>query len=407
MTIKIRPLAFIAFCTFSIVLGTFTALAGFLSSFFSVLLPALFVASLVHLVISWHTFAFSQDFSNDHPQKGEVVHFSLIMSNESPIPAATGCCRFADPGPTSSFARDVSSPVGGNENTKFEADIRCSYRGTYVIGLSSFSFRDATGMIEVGERVEPRTFYVYPELVQLGVGVEKLARSSGSDRPGSDSREEDPSIFEYVSPLLPGRPARHIAWKRWAATGIPAETVHGQARSSALTVVLDLWSGYSGGIEKLASEDMAMSAAFSVIRYLVREQIPVELAYGSGNECISISTEEQFQEVFDRTTSVIFNDDGFPALAFAPDRTALLVTTRPLIDYRKTMPLDLFTAYEEALTKGAQPHLLACPPPAMADNEKQALETLVELKTTFGAKGLLALADSQRGLEDITHALAL
>lgn len=405
MRVRIKPLPFIAFCTFSIVLGTFSGLAGFFSSFVSVLIPALFVSSVVHLIFSWQRFAFHQTFSNDHPVKGESVRFSLSMSNESPVPAAEGICLFADPGPATAFVRETETPVRAHESKQHDAEIRCAYRGTYVIGLSAISFTDMTGMIRLDETVEPRTFYVYPELAQLGGSVEKLARSSGSDRPGENNREEDPAIFEYVAPLVPGRPARHIAWKRWAATGVPAETIHGQARSASLTVVLDLWPGYEGDGEKLASEDVAMSAAFSVLRYLARERIPAEIVYGSSGDAIPVSTPEQFTEIFDRTTNVIFDDPIFPEAAFDPGKTVLLVTTRPIIDYRKTMPVDLFTAYEGALTRGAAPHLLVCPPPARADDEKRALETLAELKSSLGVPGLLALADSRRGLEDIANAL--
>jgi hypothetical protein len=403
--VRIKPLPFIAFCTFSIVLGTFSGLAGFFSSFVSVLLPALFFASVLHLIVSWQNFAFHQNFSNDHPLKGESVRFSLSMSNESPVPAAEGLCHFADPGPSAAFARETDTPVRAHESRLHEAEIRCAWRGTYVIGLSSISFRDVTGMIAVEEKIEPRTFYVYPELVQPGTGIERLARSSGSDRPGANNREEDPAIFEYVAPLVPGRPARHIAWKRWAATGIPAEMIHGQARSSALTVVLDLWPGYESGTEKLASEDMAMSAAFSVLRYLARERIPAELVYGSHADAIPIATQEQFTEIFDQTTNVIFDDPVFPESAFDPGKTVLLVSTRPLIDYRKTMPVDLFTAYEGSLARGAVPHLLVCPPPARADAERRALESLAEIKSSLGVPGLLALADSRRGLEDLINAL--
>jgi hypothetical protein len=406
MTVRIKPLAFISLITFSLILATFSGLAGFFSSFFAVILPSLFIASIAHLILSWCKFAFNQRFSNDHPLKGEVVHFSLYAANESAIPAASGACHFADPGPMCDFKHEIPTPVGGNESATFEATIRCSYRGTYVIGLSSVSFRDATGIVEVRQNIEPRLFYVYPELIVPGIGAERLARSLGSDRPGSSRQEEDPSIFEYTTPLVPGRPARHVAWKRWAATGIPSEIIHGQSRSSALTVVLDLWPGYEGGIEKLASEDIAMSAAFSVIRHLARQGIPVELFYGNDENGIIISTEEQFQAVFDHTTNVIFDKPDFPSIAFASDRTALLVTTRPLVDYGKTMALDLFTAYEGALLKGAVPHVIACPPPAQADRERQAIDSLADLRVSLGVAGLLALADSRRGMEDLVNALA-
>jgi uncharacterized protein (DUF58 family) len=405
--VRIRPLPLAAFCIFSLVLATFSDLAGFMSTFFSVILPTLLTVSLVQLFLSRSRFMFHQSFSNDHPLKGEVVHFSLAMENDSRFPAAEGRCLFADPGPGTSFPEETPTPVRPGETLLHEAQIRCAYRGTYAIGLTSILFRDATGIATLEEKTEPRLFYVYPEIISLDVGVERLARSSGSDRPGSDAREQDPTIFEYVAPVMPGRPARRIAWKRWAATGIPAENIPGQARSSALRIILDLWPNDGDATEKLACEDMAMSAVFSVLRHLARERIPVELVYGSDRSGITVSSEEQFAEVFDRSTNVIFNDGAFPEAAFSPNETALLVTTRPLIYSSGNANADLFTLYEEALPRGTAPHLLVCPPPSRVETEKKAVESLADIKATLGAAGLLALADSRRGLEDIAHALRL
>ena len=405
VSIRIRPIPLISICTFSFVLGTFSGLAGFLSAFLSVILPVVCITSLIHLFISWQFFAMHQNFSNDHPGKGEIVRYSLRMTNEGFIPLASGMCHFADPGSAGPHIKEAPIPNKGHETISHDAEIRCSYRGTYVIGLSSISFYDIIGMLEVETAIEPRVFYVYPELIPLDGRVDRLASSSGSDKPGSNSREEDPTIFEYLSPLAPGKMARHIAWKRWAATGIPAETIHGQARSSALTVVLDLWPGYGTGTEKLASEDVAMSAVFSLLQYLAKEQIPVELIYGGLESGTSIDSPERFAEIFDQTTSVIFNDARFPVAAFNGGTTALLVTTRPLIDYMKTTPLDLFTAYESGLMGGNVPHMLICPPPGRADEERKILTMLIEKQTAYEAKGLLSLADSRRGLEDIANAL--
>ena len=405
VSIRIRPIPLIAICTFSFVLGTFSGLAGFLSAFLSVILPVLCITSLIHLLASWQFFALHQNFSNDHPRKGEIVRYSLRMTNEGAIPLAAGMCHFADPGPASSFIREAPVPNKGHETISHDAEIRCSYRGTYVIGLSSVSFHDIMGMLEVETAIEPRVFYVYPELVPLDSRVDRLASSSGSDKPGSSAREEDPTIFEYLSPLVPGKMARHIAWKRWATTGIPAETIHGQARSSALTIVLDLWPGYATGTEKLASEDIAMSAVFSLLQYLAKEQIPVELIYGGHERGTSVDSLERFTEIFEQTTNVFFDDASFPAAAFKNGTTALLVTTRPLVDYMKTTPLDLFTAYESGLMRGSVPHILICPPPERADEERKILTMLAEKQASYGARGLLSLSDSRQGLEDIANAL--
>ena len=415
MRIRVRPVAFVSFCTLAVILNTFAGLAGPLSSVLAVLLPSLFACSMLQLALGAHFFTFHQTFSNDHPLKGEIVRYELHTANEGFIPLPRGECRFAAQGQSTSLGDSVPVPVAGNSSRVHTADIRCAYRGTYVIGLSLFGFTDALGLLRLEEKIEPRVFYVYPELVKLAAGIERFARSSGADQPGSDEKDEDPTIFEYLRPLRGGGSARRIAWKRWAASGIPSETVNGQARSASLRLVLDLWPGRqlrpSGETvtDKLASEDMAVSAVFSVLRHLSSAGIPVELVLGAAEKGIMVDSSEDFTELFDQSTNIIFSDPAFPAAAFTPGSSTLLVTTRPLAGTGAECggeSIDLFTAFENALPRGCEPHLLLCPPPSTADAEKQGLETLVERQSTRGGKALLRLADSRQGTEDAARALS-
>jgi len=415
MRIRVRPLALLSYCTFAIILNTFSGLAGPLSSVLALLLPSLFICSMAQLLLGLRYFTFHQTFSNDHPQKGEIVTYELHMANEGFLPLACGECRFAARGSRESPPEPV--PVRGNSSRVHTAEIRCAYRGTYVIGLTRYGFVDALGLLRVEERIEPRVFYVYPELVKLDAGVERFALSTGADQPGSTERDEDPTIFEYLRQLRGGASARRIAWKRWAATGIPSETVNGQSRSSALRLVLDLWPGrqpgpgMAGETEKLAPEDMAVSAVFSILRYLSAARIPAELVLGgagpgTGEHGIPVDSNESFTELYDQSTNIIFSDPAFPASAFTPGVSTLLVTTRPLIDPEGTDEKDdLFGAFEQAMLRGYAPHLLLCPPPSAADTEKRSLETLLERQSALGGPALFRLADSRAGTEDIVHAL--
>ncbi len=392
MRIRLRPLHFLAFCTFAFVLNTFSGLAGPLSSLISVLLPSVFFCSVLQLALSWFFFAFHQSFSNDHPLKGEVVRFELHTSNESAIPFARGMCRISAPDP-----REIALDL-----KPYQAEIRCAYRGAYSIGLVEYGFTDALGLVHLEEQIEPRIFYVYPELAKLDSGLDKLASASGTDQPKVDAREEDLSIFEYIRNLRDGRPARRIAWKHWAATGIPSEIVHGQSRSSALRIVLDLFPLPSEETERLAAEDIAVSAAFSALQYLTSAGIPAEFVLGSAERGSLLSSPEDFRQAFDHSTNIIFVDRRFPAAAFLPGPATLLISTRPLIEAGEKA--DLFSECEKAIKRGTGVHLLVCPPPSEADAERRALETLRERQAAFGGNALLELADSRHGLEEIIHA---
>ena len=405
MRIRVHIPGLLVFLAFTFVLSTFTGLAGWISVFLAIFLPSLLIFSIIHLFLSWCSFGFHQNFSSDHPQKGEVVHYSLHVSNQSIIPIASGECRFSNPGPMQVFATSLATPVGPGETVSYETDIRCSYRGTYVVGLTSVAFTAIPGIVSIEERIDPRVFYVFPEIVKLDRGIERIARSSGADQPGTSARESDLSIFEYLSPIRAGHSAGRIAWKRWASSGIPAEIIPGQSRSAGLRLVLDLWPGTDGGLEKLASEDMAISAVFSILRSLSNREIPTELILGSNTNGIKISSPKEFSDLFDQSTNIIFSDPAFPAAAFTPGEPSLLITTRPLTGCDQFAQPDIFTSYEDAVLSGCEPHLLVCPPPGKADEERHILDVLIERQTAMGGHNLLRLADARRGTEELVNAL--
>lgn len=413
MRVRLRPLALLAFLTISFILDTFNGLSGFLSTLLSVLVPSVFLLSLIQLIYSLFSFTFHQNFSTDHPLKGEIVRYELHTANESLLPIAQGSCRFSAPGHLRSFKNPILISTARKASRVYTEEIRCAYRGTYIIGLSGYAFKEALGIFEIEEEIEPRIFYVYPELVKFKENIERLTDSSGADMMGTKAQNDDIAIFEYVRPLRENRAAHRIAWKRWAATGIPVEIVHGQSRTAALRIVLDLWpldiSEYpEAELEKLAAEDIAISAVFSVLQYLVNEAIPVSLVLGGEDKSVLVDSLENFHRLYDQSTSIIFSDKRFPASAFSPGPSTLLISTRPLVTASASKgkkELDLFTAYEEALTRRSEPHMLICPPARTCDGEKELLDALINSQGDLAGKALLKLADSRLGTEDIIHAL--
>lgn len=401
MRVRVSLPGFAAFATASLILGTFSDLAGPMSAFVAVFPLTLALASVAHLVYSWRFFSFHQDFSTDHPQKGETVMYGLHMVNEGPLPLAPGECGFSRPGPAAVISARVRTPAGIAETVAHPEEIHCPWRGTYEIGLTEIRFRDALSIIEIAEFTEPRIFYVYPELVRLDPSVTSLARTSGSDRAGTGLLDSDASIFEYLAPLRDGSTPRRVAWKRWAASGVPAEIVTGQSRSSALRLVLDLRPSSTRRSERLQAEDLATSAAFSVLREFARQEIPVEFILGGEDRGILVDSQEAYLRLFDASTNIIFSDSRFPAAAFTPGAAALLITTRPIVEADD----DVFTFYEEALAKGTEPHVLACPPPENEAAVRKAMESLIERQQSAGSKGLLRVAFPEGGTRELEHAL--
>ncbi|HOE08488.1 MAG TPA: hypothetical protein PLU33_07190 [Treponemataceae bacterium] len=400
MRLRIKPAGLAVYLCILIVLITFSGLAGYVSVFIAVFLPVLSLISLVHVWYSWAALAFHQTFSTDHPVKGETVLYSLHLADEKLFPLSAGFCSFSNPGSGKAFVDEISIPLLPSKPVTYEEKIRCAYRGIYIMGLTGIRIRSVLGLFETEIAIEPRIFYVYPELVKFTSPLERLARSSGITEPDTQSNKDDITIFEYLLPLREETSVRSIAWKRWAATGIPSRIVHGRSRSPALRIVLDLWPGdeFLSEIDKLAAEDLAMTAVFSVMQYMAQKTIPVSFYAGEQENPIFVDNIDVFQQIFDQSTGILFNDASYPGAAFTPGSAVLLISTRPLE--------ALFSSYEDALQGGFEPHFLSCPPPSMYKEEKCVFDALTERRRSMGSRSLLRITDTKNGAEEVVHAFS-
>lgn len=423
MRIRINVRALVTVTLAALVLASFGNLAGPVSALLAISLPSLALASVLHLGISWHNLAFHQDFSNDHPQKGERVHFVLHLTNQGPFPLAPGIAYLAQTGwqegNGTQGSETIGLPIKSRKALEISRDIHCAWRGIYIAGLERIVLRDVLGLVTLEESLEPRIFYVLPELVSLDPRVEDLAQATGADREGRGGEERDLSIFEYLAPLQAGQTSRHIAWKYWARTGEPAVIEHGQSQSAGLSISLDLWPGLEG-TEKLAAEDLAVSAAFSLLRHFARHAIPTRFD-ADGQHPVLIDSVEDFEELYEHSTGIIGKFGPIPEEAFAPGTARLFITTRPLSRlsakqlargrsagtpvYDENTGDDLFEACRAAYRRGESPHILLCPPPSRVAEEFKALDLLEEMRQQSGSRTLLAIADSRLGVQELTHVL--
>lgn len=407
MQVRLRPLPSAAFAAIAITLDATRGLAGPLSRAAAVL-PILFAAaSLAHLVATWIGFGFHEEFSTDHPLKGDVIRYSIHLRNGLPFPSAPGICRFASVGPMPRGLEELPLQLGSGESMSRESRISCAYRGVYVIGAKTFAFRGALGIIELEHEVEPRVFYVYPELVALGPLADRLAEGGGEERSSTGGGTPDPTVIDGLRPLADGRPAGRVAWKRWAATGIPCEPIEGRSSAFGLRVVLDLRPPLAEGPDRLAAEDLAVSAVYSVLSRLVDSGIPAEFVLGGEETGRMIEDRSAFDSVYATSTSVLFTDTRFPLAAFSDDRASLLVTTRSIAGTESAEDIDLFGPLEAALARSRSVSVLVVAPPPQAERERTLAFAAHERLRLDSRRPAFIVLDPSHGTEDLIHAFSV
>jgi len=404
MAIGISPLPFALFLFSLALFNSLQGLAGPLSHVM-VIFPILVVAaSLIQVWYSYLLFGFHQEFSTDHPVRGEELAYSFIINYQGLLPTCGIICQFTFKGPGLTGTGNRPVFLSGKSSKTWSFRFRCAYRGIYTVGIERFIFKDALGLFQLSYRVEPRTFYVFPELLPLPEALESFFIGSGETGLGSGGFQEDVGVFDSIYPLHHGEGARQIAWKRFAATGIPSAYRTAKSSAPTLRVVLDLRPPSFINLEedRLLAEDRAVSLVFSVLRYMAERGIPTEFYCGNEDEPYAVS-ESTFEGLYYQSTSILFNEDHLSPTVWVGESAIFLVTLQLPLENRGDTSADLYAGLEYRLRRGYRMLLVLVPGPSLVDEvQKQAMDLLEQLPLRQSWVPCKVL-DTRQGSEGIAH----
>jgi uncharacterized protein (DUF58 family) len=307
---------------------------GVLYFLFFVLLFVILV-SWAHVLYSYRHFRFHQEFANDHPVKGDIVKYKLILENESMLPNPCVHASFKSLGAHhSQLLKPFSLHL--KKKTRFvkEVAILCPYRGVYEVGLDSISVSDLFGWIEFKPEVWHRTFYVYPRVIGLkslflDVHSQKFA---GGLVAGAAS---DIARFKGLDQYREGLPIKQIYWKKYMALGEPYLKTHETASYPGIELYLDLRRTEDAAPSIYEREDASVEIAIAIAKYLLDNAIPVSFHAIGKERCDFNGVDSSlFQELLKATIHFFFAPCGSPLDAYRVDRrergsrmkTALFIT---------------------------------------------------------------------------------
>jgi uncharacterized protein (DUF58 family) len=249
-------------------------LGGVLLIFFfaALLLPFL---SFAFTLSAFLKLRYHQDFSNDHPRKGETVEYRLSVKNEGLLPSSPILLRFRGGRVDDALGlAEHAFSLLPSRSYGLERRIRCPYRGIYTVGLERLAVADQLGWLRLPLPVFSRTFYVYPRILNL----DSLNVGSHADAPRSRSlgagREEDNTLFRGVRTFQDGDDPRYIHWRKFASLGVPLVRSFDTAAEPGVSLVLDTRPVPADRGDPLAVEDSSIEIALSLARRLMRLGVP-------------------------------------------------------------------------------------------------------------------------------------
>ena len=278
--------------------------AAYLGEFFAVFATVFIVlplVSLVLLLIAAAGLRYAQHFSNEQPVKGQELQYRCIIENGSALPlprvrarfrairpagggatagsdaAAAGVVRGADG--SDSGERDsgdgIATYLPGHQFVEREQTVQLPYRGIYSVGLDRIELSDTLQLFSVRPRVRVREFRVYPRILPISEFQPGTERRLGTSEVGSLGNLPDYSLFNQLREYRPGESVRHLAWKKFASTGVPVVKEYDSTSEPAVSIYVDLRPVPSGAEDVLLTEDVTVEALVALVNHFLKRNLPV------------------------------------------------------------------------------------------------------------------------------------
>lgn len=265
------------------------------------------LVSILQVALTLASLHCSQEFDTDQPVKGGTVGYRLSIRGSRFLATGSVHIRFAPIHPRlPDRIPDITLTMSGRGSVEELYTIRCLYRGTYSVGIESLEIRDVLGWLTVRKPADFRTFHVYPRVTKLDpppLGEQGRAASGA----GAGSGERDPAMFEGLEAYREGFSVRHIAWKKFLATGVPFLKHFGRRSESGIRICIDLRDqGIEGGRE-LETEDCSIETAVSLVKGFLDWGVPVTVrAHGERSYRFHANGPSSFAEFYRSTHNLLF-----------------------------------------------------------------------------------------------------
>ena len=279
--------------------------AAYLGEFFAVFATVFIVlpiASLIILLIAAAGLRYNQHFSNEQPVKGQELQYRCIIENGSalPLPRVRAVFRAILPSAGGASETAAGIPARGHGSTgtgdgrdgmltylpghqyvEREQTVQLPYRGIYTVGLDRIELSDTLQLFTVRPPVRVREFRVYPRILPISDFQPGTERRLGTSETGSLGNLPDYSLFNHLREYRRSESVRHLAWKKFASTGVPVVKEYDSTSEPAVSIYVDLRPVPDGAEDVLLTEDVTVEALVALVNHFLQRNLPVTVRAAS------------------------------------------------------------------------------------------------------------------------------
>ena len=290
--------------------------SSYLGEIFRPLFLFLFILllfSYFHILITKQTLNFRQEFTTYYPVKGEEFTFRFTIHNSSILPSPRLETRFSFRHLEKALKEESSGfIILPGKTCKTERRVIFRYRGRYSIGIPDFRVYDLPGIFSLDMRPENKVFTVPPRIIPLK-NVPFFMEEGTYDFHGeAGGRQAESLLFSGLTEYRPGDSVKKIAWKKYAARGIPVMKITEGASRKEFAIYPDQRRTDRNEEAVLAEEDCLVEVLTACLKYLLDRSIPVEVLL-AGKVFFSGSSPDDFDRFYRRTDEIEFSGSGDPA----------------------------------------------------------------------------------------------
>ncbi|TVQ21001.1 MAG: DUF58 domain-containing protein [Spirochaetaceae bacterium] len=304
------------------------------------------IFNLMILFVYARSISVQPDLIRSRVTRGECVSVGLQVLNEAPVRLSgwelsvrvTGPGDTGDDAPTVLADETFQGSVRASGMKRIDRTVELPHRGEYVVSRGPLTVTDALGWATVTVPVADAVVDVLPR-ADTPIPEIRGASMTGGTQAATAGGSPDFAMLRGLFEYRDGMPARHIAWRRLASTGIPYIRDYESSADPELAVFLDDRRGWADRERVLSSEDLLVETLLGIIKDLETEAIPFWCTSVHNRDFrLESSATRTTEELHLMSRNIRFSDAPRPLprirelLHAAPGRTAHVVVLTQMPD---------------------------------------------------------------------------
>jgi uncharacterized protein (DUF58 family) len=358
---------------------------GYLKTLF-VFAVGLPLASIAVAAFAAARLRYGQRFDNEHPAKGQTVHYRLALSNEGIFPVSHLHVHFKRIQENMDLVMPAFSCfLRPREQVAREFSFHCAYRGIYTVGLERLEVEDPLRILTIRRPVVYQTFYVYPRILEVSRFALSTEHIEGAGTGAAQGGDPDYALFTQLKEYREGESIRHMHWKKFISTGLPFIKQYETTAEPDIRIYLDVRKPLKTGLTALDIEDTSVEILVALVKNFLERRIGLQVS-APGREVYRFQGGHptQFERFYRSTMNLIFQNTISPASLYRADTAAAAYEGTGVI-ITHLLDGEVFSLLEESLA-GNQSLILIFNQAGLERGEKEQADNYIRNLRERGAR---------------------